>query len=122
MHIWSSPSMSKYDYRFVVASRLPATLQRGTTLGRVEFARVRHPGMYLLWKTCRINSERKANSEDNAWTCSARPAKVRRKRNQTYSPKCPLRCLGAPKAPLWVFGQGDALQVHAPGPGVGFAF
>ena len=39
------------------------------------------------------------SSGNDAWTCSARLAKVRRKRSKTHSPRGPL---GARRRPLWV--------------------
>ena len=79
----------------------------------------------MIAEFSKINSERKINSGNNAWTCSARPAKVRRKRSKTHSP----RRLGAPKAPcgFWSalshrLGRPRAASPCAPGPGVGFAF
>ena len=59
---------------------------------------------HIITEVFKINSERKTNSENSAWTCSARPAKARRKRGKTNSPRRPLRRLGALKAPPVGFG------------------
>ena len=55
-----------------------------------QYATLRYATLYYIAGLPKINSDRKTNSENSAWIRSARPAKVRRKRSKTHSPRRPL--------------------------------